>query len=196
MLIKRSVGPLCFLSCIDVELMTLPSPLYLFWGCICFARRSFSCIDFVTLLCCLVNPLWIPVKALSVLGFVVMNHLTYQGKKNPLDQLNLINGAGYYTISQWSYCFNKYIKYIHTYAYIIQQTQVWHWQKSFAIGRWALMQIYKYIDIYSSRLKDLQKMTFFIIKKQTHQWGYTFNTQKENMLRRNSYLLLRLACIL
>ena len=173
MLIKRSVGPLCFLSCIDVELMTLPSPLYLFWGCICFARRSFSCIDFVTLLCCLVNPLWIPVKALSVLGFVVMNHLTYQGEKNPLDQLNLINGAGYYTISQWSYCFNKYIKYIHTYAYIMQQTQVWHWQKSFAIGRWALMQIYIYIyidididiDIYSSRLKDLQKMTFFYNKK-------------------------------
>ena len=41
------------------------------------------------------------------------------------------------------------------------------------------MQIYIYIyididididiDIYSSRLKDLQKMTFFIIKKKTHQ---------------------------
>ena len=161
MLIKRSVGPLCFLSCIDVELMTLPSPLYLFWGCICFARRSFSCIDFVTLLCCLVNPLWIPVKALSVLGFVVMNHLTYQGKKNPLDQLNLINGAGYYTISQWSYCFNKYIKYIHTYAYIIQQTQVWHWQKSFAIGRWALMQIYIYIyiDRYRYRYRYIFQQT-------------------------------------
>lgn len=92
MLIKRSVGPLCFLSCIDVELMTLPSPLYLFWGCLGFAERSFSCIDFVTLLCCLVNPLWISLKALSVLGFVVMNHPTYQGKKKPLDQLNLING--------------------------------------------------------------------------------------------------------
>ena len=49
------------------------------------------------------------------------------------------------------------------------------------------MQIYKYIDIdidiYSSRLKDLQKMTFFIIKKKNPTMRLYFQYSKRKHVK-------------